>query len=214
MVEIAAAVSQAVRVLILDEPTSSLSATEAQTLFAHLRRFREHGSAILYVSHRLEEIFALADEVTVLRDGCRVWHGSIGETSATDLIQKMVGRELSGRSPKRKQGSVAAVRFRCEGVTAADGSCADVSLEVRAGEVLGLYGLIGAGRSEWAQTIFGLRPCAAGKIWIDGQPVVPRPWPDGPAWRCLRARRPVTAGTVSRLERARTPCWQRCGGWR
>src|SRR5439155_17382561 len=108
---------------------------------------RERSTAILYISHRLEEIFALADEVTVLRDGHRVWHGPIAETSAADLIQKMVGRSIERQLGKetRRPGN-GKVRFRCEGLTAADRSCADVSLEVRGGEVLGLYGLIGAGR--------------------------------------------------------------------
>jgi rhamnose transport system ATP-binding protein len=186
MVEVAAAISQAARVLVLDEPTSSLSAAEAQTLFGHLRRFRDHGTAIVYVSHRLDEIFALADEVTVLRDGRRVWHGPIGDTSPADLIRKMVGRDsaviardpFSGKpkAPAPDAGAFGlplngtAARLRCEGITARDGSCADVALAVCGGEVLGLYGLIGAGRSEWAQVVLGLRP-GSGKVWIDGEPV-------------------------------------------
>jgi len=174
MIEIAAAVSQSARVLVLDEPTSSLSAAEVQILFGHLRRIGERGAAILYVSHRLEEIFTLADEVTVLRDGRRVWQGLIADTSTGDLIQKMVGRELSAPSLKTEREKGAAVRLRCESVTATDRSCRDVSLEVHGGEIVGLYGLIGAGRSEWAQTVFGLRPCVQGRVWIDGQAVVPR----------------------------------------
>jgi ABC-type sugar transport system ATPase subunit len=91
---IAAALAQKARVLILDEPTSSLSAVEARRLFTHLRQFRDHGGAVLYVSHRLEEVFALADQATVLRDGHKVWSGSITESTSAQLIGYMVGREL------------------------------------------------------------------------------------------------------------------------
>jgi ABC-type sugar transport system ATPase subunit/ribose/xylose/arabinose/galactoside ABC-type transport system permease subunit len=173
MVEIAAAVSQSARVLILDEPTSSLSDAEVRTLFEHLRRFRGRGTAIVYVSHRLEEIFALADEVTVLRDGRRVWAGPLDETSPPQLIARMVGRDLEP-ARDRERAEPGPVRLSCNGLTAADGTFADVSVEARAGEVLGLYGLIGAGRSEWAQAVFGLRPLAGGDLRVDGQPVVPR----------------------------------------
>jgi ABC-type sugar transport system ATPase subunit/ribose/xylose/arabinose/galactoside ABC-type transport system permease subunit len=173
MVEIAAAVSHAARVLILDEPTSSLSAAEARVLFDHLRRFRTQGAAIVYVSHRLEEIFDLADEVTVLRDGRHVWTGPLAETSTGQLIAHMVGREMAA-ARKREVREPGPVRLRCDGLTAADGSFRDVSLEARGGEVLGLYGLIGAGRSEWAQAVFGLRPLAGGAVRLDGRPVVPR----------------------------------------
>jgi ABC-type sugar transport system ATPase subunit/ribose/xylose/arabinose/galactoside ABC-type transport system permease subunit len=173
MVEIAAAVSQSARVLILDEPTSSLSGAEARVLFEHLRRFRDRGTAIVYVSHRLEEIFALADEVTVLRDGRRVWTGALADTSPGKLIALMVGRELAAGT-QREPRAPGPVRLECRHVTAGDGSFADVSLEVRAGEVLGLYGLIGAGRSEWAQAVFGLRPLTGGEIRLDGDLVTPR----------------------------------------
>jgi rhamnose transport system ATP-binding protein len=173
IVEIAAAVSQSARVLILDEPTSSLSKAEANVLFGHLRRFREQGTAILYVSHRLEEIFALADDVTVLRDGRRAWTGPLAETSPPQLISLMVGREMAS-AVQRPEKEAGAVRLSCRGLTAADDSFADVTVEVRAGEVLGLYGLIGAGRSEWAQALFGLRRLAGGEVRLDGKPVTPR----------------------------------------
>jgi ABC-type sugar transport system ATPase subunit/ribose/xylose/arabinose/galactoside ABC-type transport system permease subunit len=173
LVEIAAAVSQPCQVLVLDEPTSSLSAKEVQLLFAHLRRFRTQGAAVVYVSHRLEEVFALADEVTVLRDGRRVWTGPMTETSPRHLIALMVGREVAA-AVCQTFGATGAVRFQCHGLTATDGSFTDISLEVRGGEVLGLYGLIGAGRSEWAQAVFGLGRLAGGIVRIDGRRVVPR----------------------------------------
>jgi ABC-type sugar transport system ATPase subunit/ribose/xylose/arabinose/galactoside ABC-type transport system permease subunit len=168
-----AALSRAPRVLILDEPTSSLSAAEADVLFDQVRRLRAAGTALLYVSHRLEEIFALADEVTVLRDGRRVWHGALRETSAAHLIHLMVGRDLA---PAASRGAPTPqpVLLRCQGLSAAGGAFAGIDLEVRAGEVLGLYGLVGAGRSEWAQAVLGLRPLASGSLWVEGKPVVPR----------------------------------------
>jgi ABC-type sugar transport system ATPase subunit/ribose/xylose/arabinose/galactoside ABC-type transport system permease subunit len=167
---IAAALAQDASVLVLDEPTSSLSGAETQVLFTHLRRFRARGGAILYVSHRLEEVFQLADTVTVLRDGRRVWTGPRTETDAAHLIGWMVGRTALA-VPQRAAGAAGRVRLACRRLTAADGSFHDVSLEVRAGEVLGLYGLIGAGRSEWAQAVFGLRPLAGGEVLVDDNPL-------------------------------------------
>jgi rhamnose transport system ATP-binding protein len=169
---VGSALSQRVRVLVLDEPTSSLSAGETEVLFRQVRRLRDAGAAVLYVSHRFEEIFALADEVTVLRDGRRVWGGELAQTSAEHLIHQMVGREVEVR-PARSPRPAGPVRFRCEKLSAEDGTFREVSLEVRGGEVLGLYGLVGAGRSEWAQGVLGLRPLAGGEVWVDGRPVVP-----------------------------------------
>jgi ABC-type sugar transport system ATPase subunit/ribose/xylose/arabinose/galactoside ABC-type transport system permease subunit len=170
LVEIAAAVSESARVLILDEPTSSLSATETEALFKNLRRFQTQGAALLYVSHRLEEVFRLADTVSVLRDGRCVWTGPVAETDPQQLIARMVGREVKAAPPRATQHGGPVV-FRCAGLTAADGSFRDISLEVRAGEILGLYGLIGAGRSELAQSVFGLRPLAGGEVWLHGHKV-------------------------------------------
>ncbi len=172
LVGIAAALAQNAAILILDEPTSSLSEAEAHTLFGHLRQFRARGGAVLYVSHRLEEVFRLADTVTVLRDGRRVWSGPLADTTPTQLIGWMVGREAL-QVVSRATAPPGPVRLACRGLTAADGSFRDVTLEVRAGEVLGLYGLIGAGRSEWAQAIFGLKPVAAGELQIEGERGIP-----------------------------------------
>jgi ABC-type sugar transport system ATPase subunit/ribose/xylose/arabinose/galactoside ABC-type transport system permease subunit len=174
MVEIAAAVSESARVLVLDEPTSSLSAAETAVLFRHLRRFREAGTAILYVSHRLEEIFRLADEVTVLRDGRVVWAGPLKESSPEQLIARMVGRSLEAVA-RQSDARPGPVRLSCEKLTDATGHFRDVTLEARAGEVLGLYGLIGAGRSEWAQAVFGLRPISGGEVYIGEQRVTGQP---------------------------------------
>jgi ABC-type sugar transport system ATPase subunit/ribose/xylose/arabinose/galactoside ABC-type transport system permease subunit len=175
LVGIAAALSQTASVLILDEPTSSLSASETAILFGHLRRFRAAGGAVLYVSHRLEEVFQLADVATVLRDGRWVWSGRLNTTTPDQIIARMVGREGMQTSlrPARETKRPGPVRLACEGLTTADGAVRGVSVEVRAGEILGLYGLIGAGRSEWAQAVFGLRPLTAGQLRINGQPWAP-----------------------------------------
>jgi ABC-type sugar transport system ATPase subunit/ribose/xylose/arabinose/galactoside ABC-type transport system permease subunit len=173
LVLLGAALSRPARVLVLDEPTSSLSAAETAILFEQVRRLRDGGTAVLYVSHRFEEIFALADEVTVLRDGRRVWHGPLSETSPAHLIEKMVGREAPPAAT-RKSAAPGPVLLRSVGLSAADGTFTGVSLEVRAGEVLGLYGLVGAGRTEWAQGVLGLRPLSLGAVEVEGKEVVPR----------------------------------------
>lgn len=172
---LAAALAQPARVLILDEPTSSLSASDTEVLFRRLRSLREQGVAILYVSHRFEEIFALADEATVLRDGRCIWTGLLAETSREQLIHHMVGRDIDTK-PRATNGPVGPVRFRCHNLSATDGAFQQISLEVCAGEILGLYGLIGAGRSEWAQGVLGLRAVTGGDIWLNDRPVKP----DGP----------------------------------
>jgi ABC-type sugar transport system ATPase subunit/ribose/xylose/arabinose/galactoside ABC-type transport system permease subunit len=172
MLLLGAALSRPLRVLVLDEPTSSLSRAESEVLFEQVHRLRAAGVAILYVSHRFEEIFALADEITVLRDGRRVWHGPRDEITPPQLIEKMVGRETPN-AVARADAPPGPVVLRCERATAADGSFQEVSLDVRAGEVVGLYGLVGAGRSEWAQGLLGLRPLAHGTLTIDGKAVLP-----------------------------------------
>jgi rhamnose transport system ATP-binding protein len=167
-----AALARPARVLVLDEPTSSLSAAESEVLFGQVRRLRDAGVAVLYVSHRFEEIFALADEVSVLRDGRLVWHGELAETTPRQLIERMVGRDAPP-SAARMHSAPGTVVLACDGLTSRDGRFRGISLEVRAGEVLGLYGLVGAGRTDWAQAVVGLRPLAGGAIRIDGKPVVP-----------------------------------------
>lgn len=200
---LAAALIQPARVLILDEPTSSLSAAETAVLFEHVRRLRAQGTAILYVSHRFEEIFALADEATVLRDGRRVWTGALADSSPEQLIHHMVGRAIDVK-PRDSAGTLGPVRLRCRHLSAADGSFHEVSLEVHAGEILGLYGLIGAGRSEWAQGVLGLRPLATGEVWLNEQCVRPR-GPGPMAWLGLayvpedRLRQGLCRGLTVRL---------------
>jgi rhamnose transport system ATP-binding protein len=171
--EIARALGAEARVLVLDEPTASLSVTEVQTLLALLRDLRAQGLAIVYVSHRLEEVFAIADRVTVLRDGAVVAAEAARDLDRAGLIRLMVGRELAAESPRPAGGrgvlALEAVRLgsRAAGVH-------DVSLSLRAGEIVGLFGLVNSGRTELARVLCGLTPADGGEIRVAGAPVVLR----------------------------------------
>jgi rhamnose transport system ATP-binding protein len=170
IVEIARAIGADARVVIMDEPTASLDEREVAHLFAVIARLREHGAGIIYISHRLDEVFAIADRITVLRDGESAGTWPTRTIDRAQLIRVMVGRELSAVFPKREVAigehalAVRALRHRASGVF-------DVSLSVRRGEILGLAGLVGSGRTEVAEILFGLRPAEAGDIWINGATV-------------------------------------------
>ncbi len=165
-VEIAKAMSRDVRVLIMDEPTAALSAHEVSRLFRQVRRLAASGVAILFVSHRLDEVFELSDRITVLRDGQHVSTRPVAEFTEVTLIRDMVGRELSDffHRVAHEPGDVA---LSVEGLGRA-GEFEDISFEVRHGEVLGFAGLVGSGRTEIAEAVFGLRPTDAGVIRRDG----------------------------------------------
>nr|WP_328698610.1 sugar ABC transporter ATP-binding protein [Craterilacuibacter sinensis] len=167
MVEIARALSLNARVLIMDEPTAALSEREIDALFAVIRELRADGVGIVYVSHRMEEIFALCDRISVLRDGEFVGTERIADTSLDHVVQMMVGRELGERFPKREV-SHGAERLRVENLCD-EGNIAGINFSVRAGEVLGIAGLMGAGRTEIARTLFGLNKRLSGKIFVDGK---------------------------------------------
>mgnify|MGYP000639721768 CR=1 FL=1 len=169
LVEIARALSTEARLVILDEPTSSLTDDEVEALFAIVRRLREEGVATIFVSHRLNEIFALADRVTVLRDGRTVGGGTIGELDRPRLIQLMVGRALEDVAAPGVPGEVERPVLRVRGLSL-PGAFADVDLDVGAGEIVGLAGLVGAGRSELLESLFGLRP-ASGSVEVAGAPL-------------------------------------------
>jgi rhamnose transport system ATP-binding protein len=171
MAQIAAAVQQQARVLVLDEPTSALTAAETDWLFEQIARLKRAGVAILYISHRQEEIFRLADRITVLRDGRRVWSGPCKSIDPASLIRHMVGRESQmSAEARRSSDGQNPVRLRLDGLSAADGRFSDISLEARGGEILGIYGLVGSGRSELARTVFGLERSSGGTIHVDGRP--------------------------------------------
>lgn len=173
MSEIAAAVSENARVLFLDEPTSSLTLKEIEHLFLQVRKLRDAGVGIVYVSHRLDEVLELCGRVTVMRDGETVRTDAAAELTMDDIVAAMVGREASTIFHKRAV-SIGEPRLRIENVTDTEGAFRDVSFEVRSGEILGLYGFVGAGRSELAQALFGLRPLASGRVTIDGRPLSAR----------------------------------------
>ncbi|HTS20137.1 MAG TPA: sugar ABC transporter ATP-binding protein [Verrucomicrobiae bacterium] len=171
MVGIARALSQSCRLLIMDEPTASLSAREIEVLFRIVRQLRSEGISILYVSHRLEEVFELSDRVSVLRDGRWVDSRPTRELTRQTLIQKMVGREVGDLfTNKSSSPPVGDVLLDVRKLTRA-GVFQDVSFSVRSGEIVGLAGLIGAGRSEVAQAIFGIDPYDSGDVAIAGNPL-------------------------------------------
>jgi rhamnose transport system ATP-binding protein len=169
MVEIARAFSIHARILIMDEPTSSLTLHEVDDLFRLVRRLRAEGTAIIFISHRLEELFTLADRVTVLRDGSYVGTRPMQEVTRDDLIRMMVGRTITNLFPKQdvKAGDVV---LKVEHLTRA-GSFYDVSFELRRGEILGFAGLVGAGRTNVARAIFGAKPATDGRIEVHGREV-------------------------------------------
>jgi len=169
-VQIAAALGTGARVLVLDEPTSALSEAEAGRLLALVEALRTRGCTIVYVSHRLPEVLRLADAVTVLRDGRRVATLRRGEASPDGLVRLMVGRELLAAPPAGRAPGETLLQVR--GLHS-PGLFRDVSLEVRAGEIVGLAGLVGAGRSEVARALFGLDPRARGDVSVVGRCVRP-----------------------------------------
>jgi rhamnose transport system ATP-binding protein len=169
MVEIARAFSIHARILIMDEPTSSLTLHEVDDLFRLVRRLREQGTAVIFISHRLDELFALADRVTVLRDGSYVDTKSMKDVTRDDLIRMMVGRTITNLFPKQDV-TAGTVILNVQNLTRA-GSFYDVSFELRRGEILGLAGLVGAGRTNVARAIFGVEPPTAGRIEVEGREV-------------------------------------------
>ena len=178
MVEIARALSMESRLIVMDEPTSALSEVEVEKLFAIVRELRDRGLSIVFVTHRLEEVKALCDRFTVLRDGRLAGSGAVAEASIDDIIKLMVGRSVDTLFERREVDEIGDVALSVSGLsrhrTAQDPHATvlhEVSLEARRGEILGLAGLVGAGRTELARAIFGADPIDAGTIAIDGRPV-------------------------------------------
>lgn len=171
-VEIARALSLDARLLIMDEPTSSLTLTEVEELFRIIRQLRQAGTAIIFISHRLEELFAVADRVTILRDGHYVGTHEISKVKTQDLIQMMVGRQVDDLFPKQ-EAPVGDILLEVTDLTAS-GKFEDVSFKLRSGEILGIAGLIGAGRTDLARALFGIEPVQSGSVRIDGREVTIR----------------------------------------
>ena len=170
-VEIARALHRNSRVLVMDEPTAALSSRETHRLFELILRLRDEGMAIIYISHRMAEVYELSDRVSVLRDGQYVGSLMRDKLNAAELVRMMVGRPLSDLFNKERDIAPGETRLNVQNLTDG-GKIRPVSLHVRAGEIVGLAGLVGAGRSELAQLIFGVRRATGGVIEIDGEPVV------------------------------------------
>ena len=170
MVEIARALIRDARIVLMDEPTAALSQQEADRLFAIVRDLCARGVGVIYITHRLEEVFENAERVTVMRDGARVHTGPSRDLTTHALVQLMVGRPLQ-KFFHRTARSPGAVALKVERLTRR-GAFEEVSFELRRGEIVGLAGLIGAGRSELAQAIFGIAPADGGAILVDGRPVI------------------------------------------
>lgn len=173
-VEIAKALVRSSRILILDEPTAALTPHETASLFKIIRQLRDDGLGILYVSHRLEEIFGLADRITVLRDGKLVSTSPISQTNTDEVVRQMIGRELIElEQPRTSAGRDTVLTVRH---LTSRGSFEDVDFQVRAGEIVGMYGLVGSGRTEVARAIFGLDARTSGTVLVGDHVVPAEPW--------------------------------------
>src|SRR5690348_3100407 len=168
MVQIAAAIGVQAKIIVMDEPTSSLSVRESEHLFGLLAKLKQRGITVIYVSHRLEEIFRLCDSITVLRDGRHVATEKVAQTNPDRVVHQMVGREVRQYTSQHLQRPIGEELLRVENL-ASPGKFRDVSFKVSAGEMLGFAGLVGAGRSEISQAIFGLDPAATGKVFVRGK---------------------------------------------
>jgi len=174
MVEIAKALSRRARVLVMDEPTAALTPDEVRRLFAVARALLTEGVAVLFISHRLEEIFALCQRVTTLRDGHLIATEPVADLTADDLVRRMVGRHLATLYPEPTPPPTESdeVALKVERLTR-EGVFTDVSFEVRPGEIVALAGLVGAGRSEVARAVFGIDRFDAGRVTVAGRPLPP-----------------------------------------
>lgn len=173
MVEIAKAVSQNAKLLIMDEPSAPLTSAEVEAMFAIVDKLKAGGVSIIYISHRLDEIFRLADRITILRDGQYVTTLNTDETNKDELVKHMVGRKLTEVYPKRDEICVKdEVIF--EAVNVSGNGDKNISFKIHRGEVLGLGGLVGAGRTEFAELMFGMRQKTAGKFIFKGKEISPK----------------------------------------
>ena len=167
MIEICKALMVDAKVIIMDEPTAALTQSETEVLFEVMQSLRKKGVSIVYISHRMEEIFELCDRISVLRDGTYIGTKKIPETNMNEIVKMMIGREIGERYPKR-DCAIGSEVFRVEELTK-EGVFHDVNFSVKAGEVLGVSGLMGAGRTEIMQAIFGNLSYDRGSIFIGGK---------------------------------------------
>ena len=169
MIEIAKALMVDAKVLIMDEPTAALTQSETEVLFDVVRSLKEKGVSIVYISHRMEEIFELCDRITVLRDGSYIGTEKISDLDMNDVVKMMIGREIGERYPAR-ESKIGDVVFEVKNLNC-PGTFENVSFQVHAGEVLGVSGLMGAGRTEIMQAIFGNMPHVTGEIYLEGKEI-------------------------------------------
>lgn len=170
MVEIAKAVSQNARILVMDEPTAALSDREAELLFALIKRLKADGVAIIYISHRMAEVFSLGDRITVLRDGRRIGELRPGDATPEQLVRMMVGRSVDMTYPRNFATTPGKVLLEVKGLSAPTG-ISDIDIVVREGEIVGLCGLVGSGRTEVVRAIFGADKVTSGNIVFDGRSI-------------------------------------------
>lgn len=169
MCEIAKAISYNSKIIVLDEPTSSLTEPEVKKLFNMMRKLRDRGISLIYISHKMDEIFEICDQVSVLRDGKLVTTKDVRDTNLNELIAAMVGRSLDNRFPPVDNVPGETVLSIQHLSTKFEPHLQDVSFDVKRGEIFGLYGLVGAGRTELLETIFGVRTRAAGRVYYNGK---------------------------------------------
>lgn len=168
LIEIIKAISVNAKVIIMDEPTAAITEREVDLLFEHIRRLKEKGVAIIYISHRMGEIFSICDRVSVYRDGQYIGTDCTENLDEAKLIQMMVGREITDVYPKL-DAQIGEVLFEASHIVRSDNKVKDVSLSVRRGEILGICGLVGAGRSELVEGIFGIHALSGGEIRVKGK---------------------------------------------
>lgn len=170
MLEIAKAITYDAKLIIMDEPTSSLTEKETDQLFQIIRQLKKEGRSVIFISHKLDEIYAVCDVVTILRDGKSIETKSLEDTTSSQLIEDMVGRELTQLYPEKRDEREKEVRLKVSGLTDST-HFRNVSFELKKGEILGFAGLIGAGRSEVMEALFGLREVLNGTIELDGKEI-------------------------------------------
>jgi len=174
LVEIAKAISMEASVIIMDEPSSAIADAEIEVLFKQIFALKEKGVAILYITHKMDEIFRIADEITIIRDGKWIESGPAQDYDPGKLVAKMVGREITNVFPKEVDIPIGEVVMEAEGLTqerSDGGRFRDISFKLHAGEILGFAGLVGAGRSELMRAIFGLDPISSGNIYLNGKKI-------------------------------------------
>ncbi|MCI8317379.1 MAG: sugar ABC transporter ATP-binding protein [Lachnospiraceae bacterium] len=168
MVEIARALSTNARIIVMDEPTSSLTDSEVTKLFEQIRQLKKDGIAMIYISHKMDEIFEIADRITVMRDGCHIMTESIADTNYDQIIRSMVGHEITDYYPEFR-AQPGDVILEVKNLTT--DRVKDISFSIRKGEILGLSGLVGSGRTELAEALFGIDPIHSGEILLNGEKI-------------------------------------------